>query len=88
MQIYHVRPQLINQPTLLEGVPTQLIPVLLDEAGYEVDKGSPQMTNLYLELTNATRCQKHDVWDNLGDTKTLNCVYELMRCWVFPSIFA
>ena len=78
--------------TLLRGVPVQLIPVLLDWADKDPqgdgDGGSnPQLTDLYLERTNATRCQQHDVWDNLGVTRSLNCVYELMRCWVVPLIF-
>ena len=74
--------------SLLEGVPAQLVPKILHAADYSVDEESdPQLTDLYLELTDAKRCKKHDVWDNLGDTKTLNCVYELMRCWVVPSIF-
>ena len=79
---------LINT-ALLKGVPTQLIPMLLDAAGYDVDKeGSPELTDLYLKLTNTKRNQRHDAWDNLGNTKTLNCVYELMRGWVVSLIFA
>ena len=75
--------------SLLEGVPAQLIPVLLNEADYVADEDdNPELTDLYLELTNAKRCQKHDAWDNLGVTKSLNCVYELMRCWAVPLIFA
>ena len=76
--------------TLLRGVPAKLIPVLLDWASDHVKDGedSPQLTDLYLELSNTARRNKHDVWDNLGNTRTLNCVYELMRGWVVSLIFA
>ena len=73
---------------LLSGVPASLMPALLDEADCQEEKGNSQITDLYLELTDTKRRQKHDVWDNLGNTKPLNCVYGLMRCWVVPSIFA
>jgi len=78
---------LINTALLL-GVPAQLIPALLEKTNGEYDGDSPLLTDLYLELTNAQRCQKHDTWDNLGKTKSLSCVYELMRSWVVPLIFA
>ena len=73
---------------LLNGIPASLMPLLLYRADGQ-DYGSySQMTDLYLELTNTKRFQKHDVWDNLGDARPLSCVYEMMRCWVVPSIFA
>ncbi|EJK48005.1 hypothetical protein THAOC_33236 [Thalassiosira oceanica] len=74
--------------SLLQGVPARLIPMVLSEADYGADEDdNPQLTDLYLELTNTKRSTKHDVWDNLGVTKSLNCMYELMRCWVVPLIF-
>ena len=72
---------------LLSGVPVSLMPVLLDEADGQDEEGYSQITDLYLELANAKRCQKHDDWDNLGNTKPLNCVYGLMRSWVVPMIY-
>ncbi|EJK75386.1 hypothetical protein THAOC_02889 [Thalassiosira oceanica] len=73
---------------LLQGVPAQLIPVILDKV---IDDGCTddehELTYIYLELTNTTRCHKHDVWDSLGETKSLNCMYNLMRSWVVPLIF-
>ena len=75
--------------SLLRGVPAQLIPLILHRivnAGC-TGNNNRRLTDLYLELTNATRCQRHDVWDNLGKRKSLNCMYSLMRNWVVPSIF-
>ncbi|EJK56066.1 hypothetical protein THAOC_24113 [Thalassiosira oceanica] len=73
---------------LLRGVPAQLIPLVLDKV---TDDGCTdderELTDLYLELTNAKRCQKHDVWDNLGRSKSLNCMHNLLLSWVVPSIF-
>ena len=78
---------LINT-TLLEGVPAQLIPALLSKTNERrIADSNPQFTDLYLELTDTKRSKKHDVWDNLGATKSLTCMYELMRCWVVPLIF-
>ena len=74
--------------TLLQGVPAQLIPMILSEADYGADEdANPQLTDLYLELTNTKRSKKHDDWDDLGNSKSLNCMYELMKSWVGPSIF-
>ena len=74
--------------TLLQGAPAQLIPALLSKTNYEAhEDDGPKFTDLYLELTDTKRSKKHDVWDNLGNTKSLNCMYELMRCWVVSSIF-
>ncbi|EJK77022.1 hypothetical protein THAOC_01176 [Thalassiosira oceanica] len=78
--------------SLLRGVPAQLIPVILDKCnvgftGYDHTDYDLELTDIYLELTNTTRCQKHDVWDSLGERKSLNCMYNLMRSWVVPSIF-
>lgn len=87
MLVLSSRDSFINT-TLLQGVPAKLIPVLLFWANDQIDDGNPQLTDLYLELSNAKRCPKHDMWDNLGETKPLNCVYELMRSWVIPLIFA
>jgi len=75
--------------SLLEGVPAHLIPMLLNKADFGAnEEDDPRVTDLYLELTNIIRSKKHDVWDNLGKTKPINCMYELMRCWVVPLIFA
>ncbi|EJK65044.1 hypothetical protein THAOC_14157 [Thalassiosira oceanica] len=75
--------------SLLGGVPAQLIPVILDKLNnVGCADGDHELTDICLELTNATRCQKHDVWDSLGEMKSLNCMYNLMRSWVVPSIFA
>ncbi|EJK51429.1 hypothetical protein THAOC_29398, partial [Thalassiosira oceanica] len=74
--------------SLLRGVPAQLVPLILDRCN---DVGcidnTQALTNIYLELTNTTRSQKHDVWDSLGETKSLNCIYNLVRSWAVPSIF-
>ncbi|EJK72905.1 hypothetical protein THAOC_05518 [Thalassiosira oceanica] len=74
--------------SLLQGVPAQLISMIL---GKVIDEGwtddEHELTDIYLELTNAKRCQKHDVWDSLGERKSLYCMYNLMRSWVVPSIF-
>ena len=77
---------------LLRGIPTSLIPMLLDKADSpakrkRTKKDTSQITDLYLELTNAKRCHRHDVWDNLGQSRELNCVYELVRSWVVPMIY-
>ena len=72
---------------LLSGTPASLMPVLLYRAGYQYEDDTSQITDLYLLLTNTKRCQKHDVWDNLGDVGPLNCVYELIRSWVVPTIY-
>ncbi|EJK58862.1 hypothetical protein THAOC_20978, partial [Thalassiosira oceanica] len=60
---------------LLRGVPAQLIPMILDKCN---DVGCTdddhELTDLYLEVTGATRCHKHDIWDSLGETKSLNCI--------------
>ncbi|EJK59876.1 hypothetical protein THAOC_19849 [Thalassiosira oceanica] len=72
---------------LLRDVPAQLIPVILDKCTDKITKPNRELTDLYLELTNATRCQKHDVWDSLEETKTLNCMYNLTKSRVVPSIF-
>ncbi|EJK67219.1 hypothetical protein THAOC_11780, partial [Thalassiosira oceanica] len=68
--------------TLLESIPAQLIPMLLSKADYGADEdGNSRVTDLYLELTDEERRKKHVVWDNLGNTKSLNCMYGLMRSW-------
>ena len=73
---------------LLRGVPTQLIPVILDRViNAWCSDYIQELTAIYLELTSTTRCQKHDVWDRLGETRSINCMYNLMRSWVVPSIF-
>ncbi|EJK51603.1 hypothetical protein THAOC_29209 [Thalassiosira oceanica] len=78
---------------LLRGVPAQLIPLILDKCNGKVTKPKlntkrkGKMTDIYLELTNTTRCQKHEVWDSLGSMKPLNCMYDLTKSWVVPKIF-
>ncbi|EJK55909.1 hypothetical protein THAOC_24299 [Thalassiosira oceanica] len=72
---------------LLQGVPAQLIPMILVKCNQGFANSSKDLTDIYLELTNTTRCQKHDVWDSLGERKSLNCMYNLMKSWVVPSIF-
>jgi len=75
---------------LLGGVPASLMPVLFVQANdqdADEDADISQITDLYLEVTNTKRCRKHDVWDNLGEKRPLNCVYDLFRSWVVPSIF-
>ena len=72
---------------LLHGVSAQLIPVILDKCNGGFTDNNQELTDLYLELTNTARCQKHDVWDNLGEIKSLNCMHNLMKSWVVPSIF-
>ncbi|EJK60172.1 hypothetical protein THAOC_19522 [Thalassiosira oceanica] len=67
--------------SLLRGVPAQLIPMILGNCNHGLSNSSKDLTDLYLELTNTTRCQKHDVWDSLKETKSLNCMYNLMRSW-------
>ncbi|EJK56426.1 hypothetical protein THAOC_23687, partial [Thalassiosira oceanica] len=70
-----------------EGVPAQLIPMILGKCNHSFPNCSKELTDIYLELTSTTRCQKHDVWDSLEETKSLNCLYNLTRSWVVPSIF-
>ncbi|EJK57393.1 hypothetical protein THAOC_22563, partial [Thalassiosira oceanica] len=73
---------------LLRGVPAQLIPMILDKCNDEwCTDDYQELTDIYLELTNTARCQKHDDWDSLGKRKSLNCMYNLMKSWVVPSIF-
>ncbi|EJK48345.1 hypothetical protein THAOC_32871 [Thalassiosira oceanica] len=76
---------------LLRNVPAQLIPKVLDKCivGFlhHLHNDNHKLTDIYLELTNTTRCQKHDVWDSLEETKSLNCMYNLMKSWVVSSIF-
>ncbi|EJK56550.1 hypothetical protein THAOC_23540, partial [Thalassiosira oceanica] len=71
---------------LLSEVPASLMPVLLHRAN-DQDECETGFTDLYLELTDARRCKKHDVWDGLGNKKALSCAYDLMRSWVVPSIY-
>ncbi|EJK72679.1 hypothetical protein THAOC_05765, partial [Thalassiosira oceanica] len=73
--------------SLLRSVPAQLIPLVLDKMNIvgRIDDNH-KLTDIYLELTNAERCKKHDVWDSLGEKKSLSCMYNLMRSWVVPSI--
>ena len=74
---------------LLNGVPASLMPVLLHRAGEQFpEEAEFCKTGLYLQLTGARRRQKHDDWDKLFDMKPINCVYEMMKCWVVPSIYA
>ena len=72
---------------LLSGVPASLMPVLLDQAGVQIEEGDSHITDLYLELSGAGRSQKHDDWDNPRHARLLSCVYELIRSWVVPSIY-
>ena len=75
---------------LLSGIPASLMSVLLkkangqDQANREITSG---ITELYLELTGIKQSRKHIVWDNLGDSRPLNCVYELFQSLVVPSIY-
>ncbi|EJK54981.1 hypothetical protein THAOC_25340, partial [Thalassiosira oceanica] len=71
---------------LLSEVPASLMPVLLYRAN-DQDRYKTRFTDLYLELTDARRCKKHDVWDGLVNKKALSCVYDLIRSWVVPSIY-
>mmetsp|Transcript_5113 Transcript_5113/g.11836 ORF Transcript_5113/g.11836 Transcript_5113/m.11836 type:complete len:494 (-) Transcript_5113:71-1552(-) len=71
---------------LLSEVPASLMPVLLDRAN-DQDECETGIPDLYLELTDARRCEKHDVWEGLGNKKALSCVYDLIRSWVVPSIY-
>ena len=73
---------------LLIGVPASLMPVILYRANYQYEEGDSDIADLYLELTGAKRCRKHDVWKNLEHSKSLNCMHELIRSWVVPSIYA
>ena len=77
---------LINT-ALLDGVQATLMPFLLHRASDQFEECNSRVTDMYLELTGTERCKKHDVWDNLGYTRSLNCMYELVRNWVVPSIF-
>ena len=76
---------------LLNEVPASLMPVLFvqanDQDADEDAASNSKITDLYLEVTNTKRCRKHDAWDNLDEKRPLNCVYELFRSWVVPSIF-
>ncbi|EJK55356.1 hypothetical protein THAOC_24918 [Thalassiosira oceanica] len=72
---------------LLRDVPAQLIPMILDKCTVKVTKPNRELTDIYLELTNTTRSQKHDVWDSLGEMKPLSCMHNLMRSLVVPLIF-
>ncbi|EJK52090.1 hypothetical protein THAOC_28675 [Thalassiosira oceanica] len=71
---------------LLSEVPASLMPVLLHRAN-DQDEIVTGIADLYLELIDARRCKKHDVWDDLGNKKALSCVYDLIRSWVVPSIY-
>ncbi|EJK44939.1 hypothetical protein THAOC_36483, partial [Thalassiosira oceanica] len=73
--------------SLLRGVPAHLIPMILVKCNQGFANSSKHLTDTYLELTTTTRSQKHDVWDSLGESKSLNCMYDLMRSWVVSSIF-
>ncbi|EJK77211.1 hypothetical protein THAOC_00972, partial [Thalassiosira oceanica] len=55
---------------LLRGIPTYLMPKLLDVAGTQEDEGNSKITDLYLELTGTKRRQNHDVWDNLEHSRS------------------
>ena len=72
---------------LLGGVPVSLMPLLLDRANDQDEYDGSQVTDLYLKLTDAKRCRKHDVWDASARTRTLSSVYELVRGCVVPSIY-
>ena len=61
--------------TLLRGVPAQLIPAILNKCNDGFTDKSQELTDIYLKLNDTTRCQKHNVWDNLGETKSLNCIH-------------
>ena len=74
---------------LLSGVPSSLMPVLLDKAADQVedDPDDSEVTDLYLELRDTKRCQKHNVWDESARTRSLSSMYELIRNWVVPLIY-
>ncbi|EJK55767.1 hypothetical protein THAOC_24464 [Thalassiosira oceanica] len=71
---------------LLSGIPTSLMPILLDRA-YDQNHDKSGITDLYLWMKDIVRCRKHDDWDKLGGKRPLNCVYELFRSLVVPSIY-
>ena len=72
---------------LLKDVPVSLMPVLLDQADGQIEEGNSRVTDLYLELTGTKRGQRHDVWDNLEQTRSISCVFELVRSCVVPSLY-
>ncbi|EJK44198.1 hypothetical protein THAOC_37287 [Thalassiosira oceanica] len=72
---------------LLRGVPAALMPILLDRANDRDKEATSGITDLYLKMKDMKRCPKHDVWDKLGEKRPLNCVYELFRSLVVPSIY-
>ena len=76
---------------LLRGVPAQFIPLILEKCEDRFIDDNHKLTDIYLDLTNTTRNQRHDVWDSLDDRderKSLNCMHNLMLSWVVPLIFA
>ncbi|EJK54992.1 hypothetical protein THAOC_25328 [Thalassiosira oceanica] len=72
---------------LLSGIPTSLMPILLDRANDQNHVAKSGITDLYLRMKDIKRCRKHDDWDKLGGKRPLNCVYELFRSLVVPSIY-
>ncbi|EJK44325.1 hypothetical protein THAOC_37142 [Thalassiosira oceanica] len=80
---------LFMNASLLIGTPASMAPILLEMAHCQNEEDKAGISDVYLELTDTKRCQKHDVWKQLGKkTKPINCMYELMRSWVVPLIYA
>ena len=72
---------------LLKDVPVSLMPVLLFQAGVQIEEGDSRITDLYLELTDTKRNGRHDVWNNLEQTRKISCVFEVVRSCVVPSLY-
>ncbi|EJK49116.1 hypothetical protein THAOC_32039 [Thalassiosira oceanica] len=72
---------------LLKDVPVSLMPVLIFQAGDQIEEGDSLITDLYLELTGTKRNGRHDVWNNLEQTRKISCVFEVVRSCVVPSLY-
>ncbi|EJK75587.1 hypothetical protein THAOC_02687 [Thalassiosira oceanica] len=64
---------------LLRGIPTYLMPELLEMAGDQEEEGNSKITDLYLELAGTKRCQNHDVWDNLEHSSGFGPINEACK---------
>ncbi|EJK56688.1 hypothetical protein THAOC_23378 [Thalassiosira oceanica] len=75
---------------ILRNIPTPLMPRLLWMTRYCEWECLPYLTDNYLELSGGQRQDKHDAWDyDLNeDNRELNCMFEFVRSWTAPSLFA
>ena len=75
---------------ILRNIPTPLMPRVLRMTRYCEWECLDYLTGNYLKLSGSERQKKHDVWDyelNEGN-RELNCMFEFVRSWTAPSLFA